>query len=406
MDKKFGLLGRTLRHSYSKQIHATFGDYPYDYIEIEEPEVEAVLKGGEYAGFNVTIPYKELAYSLCDEVSDVAREAGCVNTVIARDGKLYGDNTDVFGFCEMLKAGGISAHGKNVLILGSGATSKTARNALTRLGAAKISIVSRNGEINYENVYDLSDTEIIVNTTPVGMYPKNGECAIDLSKFPKCEGVVDVVYNPAKTKLILDAERLSIPAVSGLYMLAAQAFASSEQFQEKKLSPELIKKAVGSVNRQVLNIVLMGMPGSGKSSIARLLAERLSRPLYDIDLMIAGQGSAPSEIIEKEGEAAFRDIEAEAISVIGRERGLIISTGGGACEYDENYESLSQNGRIYLVERDLSLLDKSDRPLSSDLEALFARRRDKYLRFADVTVDNNGEIESAVSAIMDDLNNI
>ena len=400
---KFGLLGETLRHSFSKQIHSVFGSYEYEYYAKSREEAESFIKSGEVSGMNVTIPYKELAYSLCDELTDTAREAGCVNTVTYRDGKVCGDNTDVFGFMYMLDAGKISVRDKKVIVLGSGGTSKTARLALKRLGAGEVVVVSRSGEVNYDNVYERSDTEIIINTTPVGMYPKNGASPIDLSRFPKCEGVADVVYNPLKTKLLLDAEKLGIPHIGGLYMLAAQGFRAAEVFLGEKLSESLIKDAVMSVRRSISNIILVGMPGSGKSTVASLVAEGLSRRLVDTDKEIKKLYGAPAKIITEQGEAAFRDIECRVVADIAKESGLVIATGGGVCEREENRGHLSQNGKVYLIERSLDKLSTEGRPLSVDVAALYERRKDKYLRLADVKIDNNGKAESAAEKIVTDF---
>lgn len=400
---KCGLLGKTLGHSYSKQIHSVFADYEYELYEADEERAIEIIKSGELDGLNVTIPYKELAYSLCNELDEVAHISGCVNTVFYRDGKIYGANTDVYGFISMVKSAGISFMGKNILILGSGGTSKTAQLAARTMGAEKITVVSRNGEVNYDNVYEQADANVIVNTTPVGMYPKNGECPIDLSRFPECSGIVDVIYNPAKTRLMFEAERLGIPCVSGLHMLAAQAYRAAQIFADKKLDASLIDEAVKSVSRSVMNVVLIGMPGAGKSAVAKKVAELLGREVIDTDEVIRKRHGAPSDIILKQGEGAFRKIETEVCAEVGRERGLVISTGGGVVEREENWQHLAQNGRIYLIEREMSRLATYDRPLSVNIKALYERRRDKYNSFADVRVDNNREIGQAAEEIVKDF---
>ncbi len=400
---KCGLLGKTLGHSYSKQIHSVFADYEYELYEASEERAIEIIKSGEFDGLNITIPYKELAYSLCNELDEVAHISGCVNTVFYRDGKIFGANTDVYGFISMVRSAGISFTGKNILILGSGGTSKTAQLAASTMGAEKVTVVSRKGDVNYDNVYELTDTDVIVNTTPVGMYPKNGECPIDISRFPACSGVVDVIYNPAKTRLIFEAERLGIPCVSGLYMLAAQAYRAAQIFADKKIDAALIDEAVKSVSRSVMNIVLIGMPGAGKSAVAKRVATLLGREIVDTDEIIRREYGAPSDIITEQGEDAFRKIETDVIAEVGRERGLVISTGGGVVEREENYQHLAQNGRIYLIEREISRLATNDRPLSKDIEALYERRRDKYNSFADVKIDNNGEIDQAAEEIIKDF---
>lgn len=401
MKLSYGLLGKTLGHSWSPQLHSHFADYKYELLPVSEEECRNIISSKNFLGLNVTIPYKELAFELCDELSETAREAGCVNTVVIRNGRIYGDNTDVFGFLYMLKRGGISLSGKNVIILGSGGTSKTATVAAKHEGARKITVVSRRGEINYENVYSLSDTEIIINTTPVGMYPHNGTAAVDISRFPKCEGVCDVIYNPAKTKLLLDAEALGIPHVGGLYMLAAQAARASEVFTKNSVADELIEKAVGSVRRETQNIVLIGMPGCGKSTIAKLLSEKICRPLVDTDEEITKRfGRTPSDIINEDGEDYFRSLEIQVVADSGRESGKIISTGGGVCEREENIASLSQNGTVFLISRDLASLDTKNRPLSTNLAALYEKRRDKYLRMADFVVESNSSPDAAAKKVL------
>ncbi len=397
-------MGETLRHSFSKQIHAVFADYEYSYHAVEKKEFERLLKSGELSGMNVTIPYKELAFSLCDECSETAKAAGSVNTVVHRNGKIYGENTDVFGFMYMLSKAKISLSGKNVIVLGSGGTSKTACFAAKKLNAARITVVSRSGEVNYDNVYNLADTQIVINTTPVGMYPKNESVPIDLSRFPNCEGVVDVVYNPLKTRLLQTAERLKIPCATGLYMLAAQAFRSAELFLEKKLPETLVDKAVATVWKEIANIVLIGMPGSGKTTIATSLAELTSKKLCDTDAEIEARlGMSPAEIITTRGEAEFREIEKSVVAEISKESGLVISTGGGVVERSENFDSLSQNGRIYFIERDLQKLATDNRPLSKSVAALYERRIGKYLEFSDAKIDNNGKIENSIDKILKDF---
>ena len=399
---KFGLLGETLRHSFSKQIHAVFGDYEYEYYEKSREEAERFIKSRALSGMNVTIPYKELAYSLCDELTDTAREAGCVNTITYRDGKIIGDNTDVFGFMYMLSRGGISLSGKRVLILGSGGTSKTARLAARRLDAGSVTVVSRRGEVNYDNVYECcKDAEVIINTTPVGMYPNVGISPIDLSRFPKLSAVADVVYNPQKTRFLRDAEELGIPSVGGLYMLAAQGARAAEAFLGEKLSDEVIEAAVKSVSNTLSNIILIGMPGSGKSTVGKLVAEALSRPFVDTDEEIEKRYGAPRTIITEKGEAAFREIEMQVVADVAKQSGLVIATGGGVVEREENKVSLSQNGKIYLIERSLALLATDGRPLSKNVSELYERRKDKYDAFADEKVENDDTAEKTAEKLIE-----
>ncbi len=402
MKKRCGLIGKTLGHSYSKELHAVFGDYEYELYAVDEEKAAEMIKSEEFSGLNVTIPYKELAYSLCDVVSDDAKSAGSVNTVIHRDGKLCGFNTDIFGFRYMINRAGIDISGKKVLILGSGGTSKTVQTVAKSLGA-QFSVVSRNGDVNYENVYDLSDTEVIINTTPVGMYPKNGDCPITLSRFPKCEGVVDVIYNPIKTALLNEAARLGIKNTNGLLMLAAQGKRASEIFFDSEISDGLIEKAAHLMERKYANVVLVGMPGSGKSTVGRLVASALGRRFVDSDEVIAERGKTPAEIICESGESAFREVEMQTLAELGRERSLVVATGGGAVEREENYLPLSQNGRIYLINRDIENLARDGRPLSADTQALYESRKEKYARFADVAVDNNESPEECAKKIIEDF---
>lgn len=403
---KFGLLGETLRHSFSKQIHAVFGEYEYEYYEKSREEAEAFIKSRAVSGMNVTIPYKELALSLCDELTDTAHEAGCVNTVTYRDGKVCGDNTDVFGFMYMLSRGGIELEGRRVLVLGSGGTSKTARLAAKRLGAKEITVVSRRGEVNYENVYEIcKDFEIIINTTPVGMYPNVGVAPIDLSRFARLSGVADVVYNPLKTKLLQDAEALNIPCVGGLYMLAAQGHRAAEVFLGEKLPEALIGSAVRSVSNSLSNIILIGMPGSGKSTVGKIVAEALSRKFVDTDEEIEKRYGAPGAIITERGEDVFRELEMQVVADVAKESGLVIATGGGVVEREQNRRFLSQNGKIFLIERSLDALATDGRPLSKNISALYERRRDKYLRFADEKIENSGAASETAENVIKKFTN-
>lgn len=400
MKLRCALLGKTLGHSFSKLIHSYFADYSYDLLEVSEDECERIIKRAEYNGLNVTIPYKELAFSLCDELDEVALGTKSVNTIVYRDGKICGYNTDVFGFCEMVKSAGIDFEGKNVLILGSGGTSKTAVYSAKMMGAKSVTVVSRNGEVNYENVYSMTDTGIVVNTTPVGMYPNCDDAPLDISRFKSLSGVVDVIYNPKKTELLINAEALGIPHCNGLYMLSAQGFRASEIFLGRSLSPALIKKAERGVLSLTENIVLIGMPGSGKSTVGRLVAKNLGREFVDTDEVIRDRFGAPSDIITERGEAEFRALEKEICHEFGKKSGLVLATGGGVVETEENYKALSRNGRIFCITRNITELETHDRPLSKDLASLWIRRRDKYKAFADVFIENNTSPEDTAEKII------
>ncbi len=400
MKLRCALLGKVLGHSFSKLIHSYFADYSYDLLEVSEEECARIIKSAEYDGLNVTIPYKELAFSICDEVDEVARNTKSVNTIVYRDGKICGYNTDVFGFTEMVKSAGIDFSGKNVLVLGSGGTSKTAVYSAKMMSAKSVTVVSRNGEVNYNNVYSMTDTGIIVNTTPVGMYPNCDATPLDISRFSSLSGVVDVIYNPKKTELLRHAELLSVPRCNGLYMLSAQGLRAAEIFLGKSLSPALAKNAERGVLSLTENIVLIGMPGCGKSTVGRLVAEKLGREFVDTDEVIRERFGAPSDIITKHGEAEFRAIEKEICREFGKKSGLVLATGGGVVETEENYTFLARNGRIFCITRNIAELETQDRPLSKDLGALWMRRRDKYKAFADVFIENDSSPEDTAERII------
>ena len=403
---KCGLLGRKLGHSYSPQIHGLLGDYSYDLFEKEPEELASFLKDGDFTGINVTIPYKKDVIPYLDALSPAAQKIGSVNTIVRRaDGSLFGHNSDYFGFVSLVKHSGIAVEGKKVLVLGSGGTSNMVVTALRDLGAAPV-VISRSGENNYGNLHLHSDASVIVNATPVGMYPNTGVSPIDLNRFPKLDGVLDVIYNPAKTQLLLDAESLGIPHENGLWMLVAQAKEASEYFTGKKLSDDMIARIHHKLSRQMKNIVLIGMPGCGKSTIGNLLARKLGRKFVDADeeiIQLAGK-SIP-EIFAQDGEDAFRQWESDALAHLGKQSGLVIATGGGCVTRQRNYPALHQNGSIVWLERDLSLLPTDGRPLSQSnrLEEMYAVRKPLYEAFADVRVANTGSPEDTVTEILSKL---
>lgn len=403
---KCGLLGRKLGHSYSPQIHGCLGEYSYALFEKEPGELASFLKDGDYTGINVTIPYKKDVIPYLDELSPAARKMGSVNTIVRRaDGSLFGHNSDYFGFVSLVKHSGIEVAGKKVLVLGSGGTSNMAVTALTDLGANPV-VISRSGENNYDNLHLHADASVIVNATPVGMYPNTGVSPIDLSRFPRLMGVLDVIYNPAKTKLLLDAEALGIPHENGLWMLVAQAKEASEYFTGSKLPDNCIEKIHWTLSHQMKNIVLIGMPGCGKSTIGTLLADRLGRKFVDADAeIIALAGKPIPEIFAQEGETAFRRWESTALEALGKQSGLVIATGGGCVTQKRNYSALHQNGVIVWLERDLSLLPTDGRPLSqaNRLEDMYAVRKPMYAAFADIRVENASNPEETVNAILSQL---
>ena len=401
-----GLLGRKLGYSYSPQIHAHLGDYSYGLYEKEPEELESFLKSGDFTGLNVTMPYKKDVIPYLDELSDVAQQLGAVNTIVRRsDGSLIGHNTDFFGFQTMVADSGLSVSGKKVLVLGSGGASNTAVAVLESLGA-QVVIISRTGENHYGNLHLHADTSVIVNTTPVGMYPLVGVSPVDLAWFPYLEGVLDIVYNPARTQLLLEAEKRGIVAMNGLKMLVAQAKESAEWFSGKILSYEKITAIHKILQNQMENIVLIGMPGSGKSTVGQLLAEKTGKSFLDADAVIAAKaGCSIPEIFAKDGEAGFRAMETGVLSELGKQSGLVIATGGGCVTRAENYPLLHQNGRIFCLHRDLDKLPTDGRPISqsNDLESLYRTRKPMYERFADYHIDNNGPAEATAAQILNIL---
>ena len=398
---EYGLIGEKLGHSYSPMIHARLTDYRYELREVAPENLHDFLISRDFRGLNVTIPYKQAVLPYCDALSETAREVGCVNTLVVRpDGSLYGHNTDIGGFIHMLRCAGIDPKGRKAAVLGSGGTSLTARTALKRLGAREIIVVSRKGPVDYEALYaQHSDTEILVNTTPVGMYPKNGVSPVDLDRLPMVCGVADVIYNPEKTALILDAQARGIPAVSGLTMLVAQAREAAEFFAGRSINAELVDAVVGEIKSQTLNLALVGMPGCGKSTLGQAVADALGRRFVDCDSEIVRRaGMSIPEIFAEFGEAHFRSLEAQVLADACRESGLVISTGGGAILKPENVRALRQNSRVCFIRRPVELLPRNGRPLSSSEDAvarLWQERREKYESAADFIIDNDSTIERA-----------
>ena len=401
---KCGLLGEHLGHSFSPQIHKQLADYSYELFEMPVEEVEGFLKSDRFDSMNVTIPYKKTVMPFLDEISDEARRIGSVNTVThLEDGRLRGDNTDYFGFSYMIDKSKIAIEGKKVLVLGSGGASETAQTVCADRGARKIVVISRSGENNYENLYLHADAEVIVNTTPVGMYPKNGEAAVKLEDFPALEGVLEMIYNPAKTKLLLDAERLNIPHINGLCMLVAQAKRACEIFLGESIADEKIDKITAEIAAQTGNLILVGMPGCGKSTVGELLAEKLGRELIDTDAMIVEKAGMPiPEIFSHFGEEHFRAIEHECVCEAGKQSGKIIATGGGVVTRQENYAPLHQNGKIFFINRKTEELPTDGRPISqsTDLSELYKKRLPMYKSFCDKEVSNNRPIEQTVCEII------
>lgn len=402
-----GLLGRTLGHSYSPAIHAELGDYEYKLYEKEPQELAAFLQSGEFDALNVTIPYKKDVMAYCAALSPAARRIGSVNTLVRRkDGTLYGDNTDADGFAYMVKTSGVGVAGKKALVFGSGGASVTACDVLKTLGASSVTVISRSGPDNYENLDRHADAEILVNTTPVGMYPKNGASPVDLTEFPNCCGVFDVVYNPARTALLLQAEKLGVRHAGGLPMLVAQARRASELFTGSQIADAEIVRIERKLAREMQNIVLVGMPGCGKSVVGAALAKRLGRPLLDSDALVTQTAQTPiPEFFRMQGEGAFRALETQALRELGKRSGAVIATGGGSVLREENYDLLHQNGVIVWLRRELSALPIDGRPVSQSvaLDELYRTREPRYRRFADCIVDNCGSVDDAVNKIMEAL---
>ena len=405
---EYGLIGAKLGHSHSPRIHKAFFPYDYTLREVPEEELPVFLEKRAFQGLNVTIPYKQAVIPFCQELGETARRIGSVNTLVVRpDGSLYGDNTDHYGMCYAIRRGGIDLAGKHVLILGSGGTSRTAQAVATDLGAGRVTVVSRRGPVDYEAVYALQDAGIVINTTPLGMFPNNGTAALDLSRFPNLTGVVDVVYNPLQTALLLQAAQLGIPHTNGLGMLVAQAKRAGELFTGTAVPEEKLDAVCREITAQVTNIVLTGMPGSGKSTVGQAVAEALGRPFYDADTEIEKRaGRTIPELFEKEGEGAFRDLEHQVLTDLGKRSGVVIATGGGAVCFARNLPCLWENGRVYCLRRPLDSLPTDGRPLSTSrqrLEEMGRERAPFYRRAAQVLVDNSGPLERAVAAILKDF---
>lgn len=400
---KCGLLGRKLGHSYSPQIHSLLGNYHYDLVEVEPELLKSALDNTEYTGFNVTIPYKKAVIPFCNTLSPVAQRLGAVNTIVRRrDGSLIGHNTDYFGFQTMVESTGLQVSGKKVLVLGSGGASNTVCAVMEQLGANVI-VISRSGDNNYGNIHLHSDAAVIVNATPVGMYPAVGISPVDLAAFPMLEGVLDVIYNPARTQLLLDAEKRGLITANGLLMLVAQAKESAEWFTGNTISDEQISRIHGILKQQMENIVLIGMPGCGKSTVGKLLAESLNKQFIDADdEIVAAAGKPIPRIFAEDGESVFRNWESQILEKLGKQSGLIIATGGGCVTQNRNYPLLHQNGTVFWIGRNIEQLPTDGRPLSqaTRLQDMFRVREPMYRAFADHYVDNNGCVEKTVSKIL------
>jgi len=398
-----GLLGEHLGHSYSPQLHAMLGSYRYDLYEIAPKNLAQFLRGGGFDALNVTIPYKQSVLPYCTELSETARKIGSVNTLLRRaDGTLYGDNTDCDGFLWLLKRNGGICPGEHAIVLGDGGASKTVQTVLRSLGA-EVTVLSRKSANGFDTLARYADAVLLVNATPVGMYPDNGRRLVDLSLLPMCRCVLDLIYNPARTRLLLDAEERGICCENGLAMLVGQAKRASELFTGTTIPDSRCEEILCKLNRQMQNLILIGMPGCGKSTVGKLLAERLHRPFFDADTEIEKElGCSIPAFFAREGEDAFRRVETGVLQRLCKCSGCVIATGGGCVTREENYSLLHQNGKIIWLCRPLDALPKDGRPISqsTDLAGLFEVRQPMYERFCDVTVDNQGTPEETVETIL------
>ena len=386
-----GLLGKKLGHSYSPQIQAFLKDYDYKLFEVLPEGLEDFLQNSDFQGINVTIPYKKDVIPHLTTLSDTAKRIGSVNTIVKKADGLHGYNTDHYGFMYMVKSTGTDVNGKKAIVLGSGGASLTVVDVLKSLGAAEVVVISRKGEDNYENISRHYDADIIVNATPVGMYPNNGERLIDLAQFKNCICVLDIVYNPSLTAILLQAEQLGIPFENGLSMLVAQAKRAAELFTDTEIPDSVIPEITQKLGAQMKNIVLIGMPGCGKSSVGKMLAADLNREFYDADEEFERvTGIFPGTYITTYGEAEFRKKEQEILSELCKKSACVISTGGGCVTVPSNYPILHQNSSIVWVRRNTSLLPTNGRPLSqqNSLMDMYIKRAPMYCTFCDEQVKN------------------
>ena len=405
----YGCIGEHLPHSFSREIHGEIGSYAYELKELTPEELPGFMTSRGFMGINVTIPYKQAVIPFLDEIDETARAIGAVNTVVNRDGKLYGYNTDLYGLTRLIRRIGLDLSGKKVLVLGTGGTSRTASYAAEKLGARvvyRVSRTSREGSLSYEDVLrDHTDAEIILNTTPCGMFPRPAEQPLSLESFTRLEGVADAIYNPLRSRLVLDARSRGIPAEGGLYMLVAQAVRASELFLNMSYPDDLTDQIYDRILRRKENLVLIGMPGSGKSAVGKILTETTGKPLADTDqLIVEKAGKSIPEIFQEDGEPAFRDLESEIIRELSLQGGQVISTGGGAVLRPENVTLLRQNGRLFWLDRDPdSLVPTDDRPLAdtaAKMKQLYQEREPVYRASADMIIPVFGTPEDTASLIL------
>ena len=400
--EKYGLLGRKLGHSFSPQIHRLLADYEYLLYEKEPEEVASFLETTDLAGMNVTIPYKETVLPFCRVLSDTAQKIGSVNTLLKKDGAWEGHNTDYDGFDFLLRRAGLDPKGKKVLVLGSGGSSKTARAVLYDRGAAQIVVISRTGADNYQNLDRHADANLIVNTTPVGMFPNCGAAAVSLSDFPACEGVIDIIYNPSKTKLLLDAEERGIPFMNGLPMLVAQAKKAAELFLGQTIDDQVIPEIVHKIECQTKNIALIGMPGCGKTAVGKTLSRLTGRTLIELDELIPQKaGKSIARLFAEDGEEVFRRVETDILAEHAKKSGVILSTGGGVVTEPRNLPLLRQNSVILFLNRPIADLPTAGRPLSESrgFEQLAKERLPLYRAWCDHEISCGDGVEKTAHAI-------
>ncbi|MBP3327351.1 MAG: shikimate kinase [Clostridia bacterium] len=404
--KPFGLLGRKLSHSISPEIHNLLCDYEYVLFEREPDELDEFFEKQEFSGLNVTIPYKKDVIKYCAELSETAKKIGSVNTITVRpDGTLYGDNSDYFGFSYMVEQSGVQIKDKTVLILGTGGASLTVKAVVEDMGAKEIISVSRTGAVNYDNVYDYQNADVIINTTPVGMYPHNGERVIDLSRFPALSGCLDLIYNPSLTPFLYDAENLGVPYANGLTMLVAQAHMSAGKFVDSHIPEEKIEQIVAELASVRKNIVLIGMPGCGKSTVSALLGQVLKREVVDTDsLVVENEKRSIPEIFASYGEEYFRACETKAVADCTKKSTLIIATGGGAVLREENRYFIKQNSFVVWLKRDFNRLAMEGRPLSKsidDIKKIEQVRTPVYASLADAEIEVDDDPQVTLSKILE-----
>jgi len=407
--KKFGLLGRKLGHSYSPMLHKYFGDYEYLLYEKEPEELDEFMKTNDLDGFNVTIPYKKDVIPYLCGMSEAAKKLGSVNTIKRTPNGLYGDNTDYYGFTYMLKKSGYDPAGKKAVVLGNGGVTPTVCAVLKDNGVSDVTVISRSGEDNYENISKHADAKLIVNTTPVGMYPENLKAALSLKVFNSPECVLDLIYNPFQTALMAEAEEMGIKSLGGISMLVSQAKYGCEIFTDTKIPDSETERVLADVIRTKRNIILIGMPGSGKSTLGRALAEKLGREFIDTDdEIVKTAGRSIPEIFSNDGEAIFRKLESEEVRKAGKLSSKVIATGGGVVTIDENYRALSQNGVIVFIRRDLNALAGDGRPLMKTItaEEMYKKRLPMYERFMDADIICDGVVEHGVDRLMEAVNEI